>query len=120
MYYLDTEDRYSGTAGVAPCLESMGVKAKSGVPAKLAEGRDALLIVGSFVSSPKGKRATNLLASQGPAIRRFVKSGGTLLVLGQRADDDELLTWLPEPLKASRSHRDARRASIRAPGPPVA
>lgn len=110
--YLDSEDRYSETAGVAACLRAIGIPARSGVPTKVTAGKSNLLIVGSFVSGLKGKKPRSLLSGQAAAIRRFVAAGGTVLVLGQSAADDGDLAWLPEPLKAKRSSRDALAARI--------
>lgn len=107
------EDPYSGTSGLGECLKRLSVPYKAVSPkGKLTLDAPGTVLVGSFVTSGKdGKAFWGRNAQQ---VASFVKEGGVAVVLGQSADADGQCLWLPEPLRAVRSYRDARGAVIAA------
>lgn len=115
---VEAADPYSGLAGLGDCLKKMAVSFRSvGPKGKLKLQAPGTLVVGSFLTSTK--EGQGFLGKHGAAIASFVKEGGVAVVLGQSADSDASLTWLPEPLKASRGYRDARGALLSTPDSPL-
>jgi outer membrane protein assembly factor BamB len=105
--FIEVNDPYTRTEGLAkffadmPALRDSAVDiTANAVRGDLPLAGARLLVVGSFATTSGGVRRS--LTQNSRAIEKFVRGGGTLVVLGQTSADDARAPFLPRGLTAER------------------
>lgn len=103
--YVDGKDAYTSLPSLKECFKGLDVAAESLKPTDyLVPARQEILFIGSFLAT--GKEGGGFMKRNADRLRRFVEEGGVVVAMGQGADQEPSVAWLPGPLVAERSDRD--------------